>query len=81
MAVFFLLSGAASTCCMGSIQLGQLEFGNAMGEEKRRKEHCMVMLCLAITMAKTNKNKSFELILQEKINLIKDSDTTKPKKI
>ena len=81
MAVFFLLSGAASTCCIGSTQLGQLQFGNAMGEEKERKDHCMVMLCLAITMAKTKKNKSIELIQAEKINRIKDSDMTKPKKI
>jgi len=57
MAVFFLLLGATSTCCMGSTQLGQLQFGKAMGEEKGRKEHCMVMLCLAITMAKTEKIK------------------------
>ena len=52
MADFFLRSGAASTCCMGSTQLSQLQFGNVMGEEKGRKEHCMAMLCLAITMAK-----------------------------
>ena len=34
----------------------------------------MVILCLAITMAITKKNKFIELTLAEKINLIKDSE-------